>query len=211
MTRLLLSDKQVKLKLLDRVNQARHPLVVTMVREGDRPQPLENREPFASLERVLGAGVELVVVVDEGTPEGMWRDPVGDLAELLYPEDRSMQGLAAQAYFLVEARRPLGVVRRQASTREDVDLILKALRQRPNPTSPRGPPTRAASFGQEDPYVTLGVPDGAPLEEVRKAFRQLMAQYHPDKVAHLAPEFQTLAEKRTRQISAAWEKINAGK
>ncbi|MFP2912182.1 J domain-containing protein, partial [Pyxidicoccus sp. 3LFB2] len=40
-----------------------------------------------------------------------------------------------------------------------------------------------------------------------QGLRALIAQYHPDKVAHLAPEFHELAERRTREILDAWEAI----
>ena len=62
---------------------------------------------------------------------------------------------------------------------------------------------------EPDPWALLGVAPGTPLLEVRKAFRALMTQYHPDKVAHLAAEFRALAEQKSRQITEAWERIQA--
>ncbi|WP_233611882.1 DnaJ domain-containing protein [Corallococcus sp. AB045] len=53
----------------------------------------------------------------------------------------------------------------------------------------------------------LGIERSTPKDEARKAFRTLIAQYHPDKVAHLAPEFHALAERRTREILDAWEAL----
>jgi DnaJ-domain-containing protein 1 len=53
----------------------------------------------------------------------------------------------------------------------------------------------------------LGIAPGTPKDEARKAFRALIAQYHPDKVAHLAPEFHALAERRTREILEAWAEV----
>jgi hypothetical protein len=63
---------------------------------------------------------------------------------------------------------------------------------------------------EADPWAMLGVAPGTPVPEARKAFRALMTQYHPDKVAHLAPEFRELAERKSRQITEAWERIQAG-
>ncbi|HYV44005.1 MAG TPA: DnaJ domain-containing protein [Myxococcaceae bacterium] len=60
---------------------------------------------------------------------------------------------------------------------------------------------------EADPWATLGVAPGTAVSDARKAFRALMTQYHPDKVAHLAPEFRELAERKTRQITEAWERI----
>ena len=63
--------------------------------------------------------------------------------------------------------------------------------------------------GVTDPWAVLGLVRGAPLDEARKAWKALVVQYHPDKVAHLAPEFRQLAEEKTRQIMTAWEQVQA--
>ena len=55
-----------------------------------------------------------------------------------------------------------------------------------------------------DPWMVLGIHKGAELDEVKKAYRALITQYHPDKVSHLAPEFKKLAEERSREINIAY-------
>ena len=55
------------------------------------------------------------------------------------------------------------------------------------------------------PGLVLGVNERATPEEVSAAYHRLAQLYHPDKVAGLAPEFQALAEKRMREINAAYE------
>ena len=70
----------------------------------------------------------------------------------------------------------------------------------PPPEPPPGPEAK-------DPWAVLGIEPGTPKDEARKAFRALIAQYHPDKVAHLAPEFHALAERRTRELLEAWEAL----
>lgn len=50
----------------------------------------------------------------------------------------------------------------------------------------------------------LGVPADADFEEIKKAFRGLIARYHPDKFAD-DPEFRYMAEEKTRRINQAWE------
>jgi len=83
-------------------------------------------------------------------------------------------------------------------------------RSRPRPTTgarpkaapPEPPPPE---LPKPDPFVVLGVAKTATEDEVRKAFLGLVVQYHPDKVAHLAPEFRELAENKTRELTAAYE------
>jgi hypothetical protein len=72
--------------------------------------------------------------------------------------------------------------------------------RRPTPEPPPAPPAPEV----KDPWTVLGIARGTPPDEARRAFRTLIAQYHPDKVAHLAPEFHALAERRTREILDAW-------
>lgn len=57
------------------------------------------------------------------------------------------------------------------------------------------------------PYTILGIEEGASQPEIRRAYRELAAKYHPDKVGHLGREFQQLAEKKFREIQAAYETL----
>ncbi len=69
-------------------------------------------------------------------------------------------------------------------------------------------PTRPRN---KTPYDILGVAPNASCEEIHKAYRKLVNQYHPDKVAHLGQEFQDMAEKRFKEIQHAYEQIKNGK
>jgi DnaJ like chaperone protein len=66
---------------------------------------------------------------------------------------------------------------------------------------------RFASDQTADPYAILGVPEGASQEDIRTAYRQLAAQYHPDKLAHLGEEFQILAEQKFKAIQSAYDAL----
>jgi len=59
----------------------------------------------------------------------------------------------------------------------------------------------------EDPYAELGLTAEASDAEIDQAYRRLMSQYHPDKVAGAAPELREQAEKRSRAINAAYDRI----
>jgi DnaJ like chaperone protein len=54
-------------------------------------------------------------------------------------------------------------------------------------------------------YATLGLEQGASMEEIKKAYRKLSMQYHPDKVAHLGNEFRAVAEEKMKEINAAYD------
>ncbi len=289
---LFFSDKQVSETLFARVDGTRGLLLVTGVRHGSGMRLPEAREPFATLERLHGDVLTQVLVADEGTTEGMWRDPLGDLGDRLYVHSRDDAYAAATGYMLLENGRPLAVVRKQGTPVEDLWFLQEALSkltpripapdpaQRPGrrkPEPPPRPPRRPASVGAQeeetawegearspgarapgsrstgardtgtrssgargtgardsgsrtwddeatpprgtrvppppprpaarDAWTVLGISRDTPLDEARKAFRALITQYHPDKVAHLAPEFHELAERRTREILDAWEAV----
>jgi len=70
---------------------------------------------------------------------------------------------------------------------------------------PRG--ERSDAPAAEDPYETLGVAPDASQAQIDKAYRQLMAKYHPDRVAGAADEIRDIAEQRTRAINAAYDRI----
>ena len=53
-----------------------------------------------------------------------------------------------------------------------------------------------------DPYRTLGVSKDAPHAELKRAFRKLARQYHPDR----NPD-DSAAEERFKAVQSAWEKV----
>lgn len=61
----------------------------------------------------------------------------------------------------------------------------------------------------DDPYAELGLGREASDAEIDQAYRRLISQFHPDKVAGAAPELRAHAEKRARAINAAYDRIRA--
>lgn len=59
---------------------------------------------------------------------------------------------------------------------------------------------RAAQY-----YAVLGLESGASDEEIKKAYRKLSMQYHPDKVRHLGEEFRKVAEEKMKEINIAYD------
>ncbi|MDH4322262.1 MAG: TerB family tellurite resistance protein [Desulfobulbaceae bacterium] len=66
----------------------------------------------------------------------------------------------------------------------------------------------------ETHYRVLGLSPGATAAEVKKAYRTLSMQYHPDKAAHLGEEFRSAAEEKMKEINMAYQhlqrKLNNG-
>ncbi len=58
---------------------------------------------------------------------------------------------------------------------------------------------------EEKYYAVLGLEPGAGFEAIKKAYRKLSMQYHPDKVAHLGDEFKRVAEEKMKEINAAYD------
>lgn len=74
----------------------------------------------------------------------------------------------------------------------------------------QGAHNRSASTSQLDmAYQALGLERNASAAEVKKAYRRLMSQYHPDKLmAQGVPEAMlTMATEKTQEVQAAYELI----
>ncbi|TKR29654.1 J domain-containing protein [Luteimonas gilva] len=59
----------------------------------------------------------------------------------------------------------------------------------------------------DNPYRVFGLTDEASDAEIDQAYRRLISQYHPDRTGGLAEELRQQAEKKAREINAAYDRI----
>ncbi|MFT3839603.1 MAG: hypothetical protein QM723_21645 [Myxococcaceae bacterium] len=251
---LYFADKDVFAKLSAAVKAARRLTMVSVVPPHRATKNAQRQEPFASIEKKFGTLVNQILVVDEGTEAGMWRDPVTDLADELFPNPKKAYQ-AARGYFFVQKGEAKKIVKRFGSWDDDVWFLQEALSQMlpgeveaPNPKKKPGvfhekqkrvggfiekPETTdtldsenlepgatldlegsdtmsgPSATGRRDAFTALGLDASATFAEARGAYKRLVAQYHPDKVAHLPPEFKELAARRSRELREAFEAVKA--
>jgi DnaJ like chaperone protein len=60
---------------------------------------------------------------------------------------------------------------------------------------------------REAPYRVLEIAPSATDQEVKKAYRNMALRFHPDKVAHLGPEFQKSAHAKFSKVNEAYDLI----
>lgn len=59
----------------------------------------------------------------------------------------------------------------------------------------------------ESSYKILGITPTASNDEIKKAYRKLAKEFHPDKVAYLGDDFKKTAEEKFKKINDAYEAI----
>ena len=75
---------------------------------------------------------------------------------------------------------------------------------------PGGQQRRARSTTtSRDPYAALGVKRSASNAQIKRAYRKLMSQHHPDKLVArgLPEEMMEVAQQKTREINIAYDQI----
>lgn len=65
----------------------------------------------------------------------------------------------------------------------------------PRPAEPAGPPW----------WQVLGVAPDATDDEISAAYKRRISEYHPDKVERMGPEIRELAERKSKEINAAYD------
>ncbi len=72
-----------------------------------------------------------------------------------------------------------------------------------DPSSEKPSPQTQAENGIE----VLNLSTNATMDQIRKSYLSAIKQYHPDNFAGFCPEFQKLAEEKSKQINLAYKKL----
>lgn len=101
----------------------------------------------------------------------------------------------------------LRVARGLGLSEADVDSLEALLRG--SSSASAGGAASSGSARMADAYATLGVDSKAGDAEVKKAYRRLMSQHHPDKLAArgMPENMRPMAEEKTREIRKAYDLI----
>ena len=95
----------------------------------------------------------------------------------------------------------------QAARPPLADVFAQALLER-DPAATAEQAEQAREKAYRSPVLLLAVVDAERGDaEIDLAYRRLISQYHPDKLAGAAPELRAQAEKKARQINAAYDRI----
>jgi DnaJ like chaperone protein len=66
-------------------------------------------------------------------------------------------------------------------------------------------PPQESSTAKRPWWEVLGVPQIATRNEIAAAYKRRISEYHPDKVANLGEEIRAVAERRSKEINAAYD------
>ncbi len=71
------------------------------------------------------------------------------------------------------------------------------------------PPRRSTSG--PDPYAVLGIARDADDRAIKRAYRKLISEHHPDRLGDLPADLRRRAEARASEINAAYERIKTSR
>ena len=111
----------------------------------------------------------------------------------------------AEHAMLVRVARRLGL---QESDVSQLEALLRAATG--GPSAAGAPPSKDRL---DDAYAALGVTPASSASEIKRAYRKLISQNHPDKLAArgLPESMRAVAEERSREINSAYDLIKAAR
>lgn len=111
----------------------------------------------------------------------------------------------AEHVMLVRIAQRLGLTETDVS---QIEALLRAAMGGPSATGGQASKDRLA-----DAYAALGITADAKPAEIKRAYRKLMSQNHPDKLAArgLPESMRPVAEERSREINSAYDMIKSAR
>ena len=173
--------------------------IFTMLRLGDA----QREQAKAAFNRGKQADFDLDGAVDSFAKLSRGRGPLLQL----FLQLQCMAVAADGAVDPAEHRMLVRIARRLGLSERDVAQLEALLRAGTGGPSARG--TQNAAGRLEDAYVALGVSPDATPAEIKRAYRKLISENHPDKLAAkgLPESMRPVAEERSREINAAYDLI----
>jgi len=103
------------------------------------------------------------------------------------------------------------IARRLGLSETDVSQLEALLRA--GTTGPSGPGARPTQDKLADAYIALGVTPDTDAAAIKRAYRKLISQNHPDKLAArgLPESMRAVAEERSRELNSAYDLIKAAR
>lgn len=177
--------------------------IFTMLRLQDE----QRRQAKAAFNRGKQTDFDLDATVDQFSRVSRRRAPLVQLFLQLQVMAVAADGRVHPA----EHRMLVRVARRLGLDEHDVAQLEALLRA--GTTGPSGPGAPAPTDRLADAYAALGVsPDASPAD-IKRAYRKLISQNHPDKLAArgLPESMRAVAEERSREINAAYDLIKSAR
>lgn len=153
--------------------------------------PIANLRSWCALRRNYAMPlIDMVAetALAEGPPSAEKLKLLRSLAWALHVSELQLMALLAMKGFVWNAAAGGGYAQANAGTG-----------WRPPPRTQAGP----------DPYAVLGVPRGADARAIKRAYRKLISEHHPDRLGGLPEDLRRRAEQRASEINAAWERIQS--
>lgn len=136
----------------------------------------------------------LEMLVDVAEADGMISRAEQELIE------RACQAIGYPIQLLYAMMKMRGFAGKNSNYRQQSGNRQRQNSQSQKPTNPQAP---------FNPYQVLGVEQSDNKATIRKAYKRLMSQHHPDKLVAkgLPEEMMKVAEEKAKQVQLAWEKV----
>ena len=94
---------------------------------------------------------------------------------------------------------------------EDLKRIIEELnktkQKQKSPDKNKSRTNRDGEITLDMAYIILDTDRNSSIEQLKSAYRKIIIEYHPDKVASLGKELKELAEQKTQEINKAYQVI----